>query len=395
MVPACIAGLGIGSYASVPAVLGPLVCRAQGVVAQAPTDFAMSDLLPVATMMPLVAGICAATLASKSEAFGHRRLAFICSVVYPGGVYLLSAAAVQAHSLPAFAASYAMLGGVGFYCGYPQLPPFLSSTWFPDRRGLVVSIYMSFFGGGMLVAVPVLQKLLAHFRAAPVRLGGIDEVITTTSDAGQRLAMVEGKEVEVIVATTRDLVEAGFGSSIAEGVFVLGTGSNGVCEAMVATGGGVFCIMQAAAWGYRLPATRVYGQPDLPAQEATVVVDVPASKDAAAEGQDAGGTAATTLGAPVAGAPAAGASAAGAPAAGVVASVVPASATDISGNVTLPGAMYTANMYLLFAGSLGVCMTGLPWIQLSKFMVNDIFGAGQRSYHRQHPHAAAARRRAK
>jgi len=28
----------------------------------------------------------------------------------------------------------------------------------------------------MMVAVPVLQRLLAHFRSPPVRVGGIDEV---------------------------------------------------------------------------------------------------------------------------------------------------------------------------------------------------------------------------
>ena len=44
-------------------------------------------------------------------------------------------------------------------------------------------------------------------------------------------------------------------------------------------------------------------------------------------------------------------------------------------DVTLRAAMSTPNFYLLFAGSVGVCMTGLPFIQLSKFMVNDIFGA--------------------
>ena len=169
LAPACVAGVGIGTYASVPAVLGPFVCRAQGVVAQAPTDFTISALLPVATMMPLVAGVAAAALASQSEKFGHRRLAFVCSFVYPLGVYGLSAAAINAHSIEGFALSYALLGGLGFYCGYPQLPPFLSSTWFPDRRGLVVSIYMSFFGSGMLIAVPVLQRLLAHFRTPPGR----------------------------------------------------------------------------------------------------------------------------------------------------------------------------------------------------------------------------------
>ena len=72
LVPACAAGVGIGTYASVPAVLGPLVCRAQGVVAQAPSDFAMSDLLPVATMMPLVAGIAAAGAAATGGRDLHR-----------------------------------------------------------------------------------------------------------------------------------------------------------------------------------------------------------------------------------------------------------------------------------------------------------------------------------
>ena len=113
LVPACIAGIGIGTYASVPAVLGPFVCRAQGVVAQAPSDFQMSELLPLATAMPLVAGILAATLAGKSEAIGHRRLAFMCSAIYPLGVYGLSALAVQSASLPLFGASYALLGGFG------------------------------------------------------------------------------------------------------------------------------------------------------------------------------------------------------------------------------------------------------------------------------------------
>ena len=143
-----------------------------------------------------------------------------------------SHAAVHAASLPAFAASYALLGGLGFYCGYPQLPPFLASTWFPDRRGLVVSVYMTAFGSGMLFAVPALQRLLAHFRSAPVRLGGIDEVALTLSEGGQRLALVDGVEREVVVATARDLTEAGVGSTLSEGVFLLGTGSNGVCEAM-------------------------------------------------------------------------------------------------------------------------------------------------------------------
>ena len=197
----------------------------------------MSELLPMATAMPLVAGILAATLAGKSEAIGHRRLAFLCSAIYPLGVYGLSALAVQEHSLPLFGASYALLGGFGFFCGHPQLPPFLSSTWFPDRTGLVVSLYMTAFGSGMLVAVPVLQRLLAHFRSAPEFVGPMTDVALTLGEGGSRLATVGGVEREVIVATARDLTESGFGGmGLEEGVYLLGTGSNGVCESMMAMG---------------------------------------------------------------------------------------------------------------------------------------------------------------
>lgn len=340
LVPACIAGIGIGTYASVPAVLGPFVCRAQGVVAQAPSDFQMSELLPLATAMPLVAGILAATLAGKSEAIGHRRLAFMCSAIYPLGVYGLSALAVQSASLPLFGASYALLGGFGFFCGHPQLPPFLSSTWFPDRTGLVVSIYMTAFGSGMLVAVPVLQRLLAHFRAPPTYLGGLSDVgALTIGEGGTRLASVAGVDREVIVATARDLTEAGFGSmGLEEGVYLLGTGSNGVVESMAVMGGGVFVLMQAAAWGYRMPMTRVYQPPPPePKEEAELEAAAAAAKPAVPP--------------------------------------VPTAAVPMASDVTLANAMGTPNLYLLFLGSVGVCMTGLPFIQLGKFMINDIFGA--------------------
>ena len=172
-----------------------------------------------------------------------------------------------------------------------------------------------------------------------MRLGGLEEVSLTLGDGGQRLALVDGVDREVIVATARDLVESGFGGmeGLSEGVFLLGTGSNGVCESMVCFGGGVFMLMQAAFWGYRLPATRVYQPPtDVEATPTADASAAAADKTAAGDG--------TADKPPVA-------------------------------DVTLSAAMGTPSIYLLFAGSVGVCMTGLPFIQLGKFMVNDIFGA--------------------
>lgn len=56
---------------------------------------------------------------------------------------------------------------------------------------------MAAFGSGMLFAVPILQRLLAHFRTPPVRIGGIEEVPLTLGEAGQRLAVVDGEQREV------------------------------------------------------------------------------------------------------------------------------------------------------------------------------------------------------
>ena len=39
--PACFAGTALGTYFAVPGVLGPHICRAQGVVAAAASDFSM------------------------------------------------------------------------------------------------------------------------------------------------------------------------------------------------------------------------------------------------------------------------------------------------------------------------------------------------------------------
>ena len=166
-----------------------------------------------------------------------------------------------------------------------------------------------------------------------MRLGGLDEVAFVLGDSGQRLVLVDGVEREVVVATARDLVESGFGSSLSEGVFLLGTGSNGVCESMLATGGLVFVLMQTAFWGYRLPATRVYQPPPLPPPPAETVAGAGAGVGAAAGAEPAAEPAAEAAAAPTGRA---------------------APSFDLS----LQAAMATPNMYLLFAGSVGVCPCG-------------------------------------
>ena len=53
LLPCAASGLSFGTIVAVPSLLGPLMCRAQGVVAQAPTDFTMGALLPYTTLPPM------------------------------------------------------------------------------------------------------------------------------------------------------------------------------------------------------------------------------------------------------------------------------------------------------------------------------------------------------
>lgn len=75
------------------------------------------------------------------------------------GTYSLAGLAVYANSVPAYGASSALVGGLGFYCLYPQIPPLLSAHWFPDRKGLAISLYFTSFGSGLFFASKMMQQL--------------------------------------------------------------------------------------------------------------------------------------------------------------------------------------------------------------------------------------------
>ena len=260
-------GLAIGTYATIPTVLGPSLCKVQGVVVSAHTDFTMSMLLSTTTLMPLTAGTAAVLLGTRVADMSMRRLSIFSSVAFPTGLFLLPAAAVHANEYYAFMLSYGLIGGLGFFTSYHQINPHLAARWFPSRhQGLALSIYFTAFGGGALIGVPVLRALLAHFRHAPTRLGSLSEITTTVGDHGQRIVTIDGVDHECIAATARDLAESGFGSGsmVEEGIFLLdGSGSSGACETMVCTGAAVFTLMHAAAWAYRQPHPQ--GSPPLAA----------------------------------------------------------------------------------------------------------------------------------
>ena len=372
--PACFAGTALGTYFAVPGVLGPHICRAQGVVAAAASDFSMGSVVPMAALMSLVAGVLAATLANYSAGFGVRRVALAGSVFFPAGIYFLPAVAVQANALTAYSLTTVAVGGFGFYCIYPQIPPLLSTRWFPDKPGLAVSIYFTGFGSGVIVASKVMQALLAHFRRAPERIGGLDEVPLTLGTHGERLAAVPlalgadadaasagsaaevvTRTVEVVLATQRDLVASGF-KGLEEGVYVVGTGSNGVCETMVGMGCLTFTMLHVAGWSYRLPHAT-----DAAEYQATAKAQLAVAKRKASDLRY------ETL------APAAQADATPATAAAAVPQLT-ADGRPMLDGYSLAEAHRTPHMYLLWASTGALGITGLPFLLSGQFMINDIFG---------------------
>ena len=368
--PASAIGLSVGSAATVPSVLGPSLCKAQGVLVSTAADFSMSHVLMCTTMMPLTAGVAAATLAPYAERFGVRRFALLSSIGFPLGLFVLPSVALDHNSFSCFFASYTLLGGLGFYSSYHQMPPHLGLRWFPENQGFALSLFFISFGGGALLAVPALRTLLATFRRAPTYVGSWGEISLITAEDGRRLVVVDGESLPAVVATARDLAEAGF-AGIPEGVYLLGGGSSGAGEAMLCLGATTFAALHCAAWGLRVPPAAVL--PAAVPSASVSSVSVPAvSVPAASESITSLTTASETATQPAA-LPATPPTIRHAipltphPEAGThqqreaLESQVPLPPPPLP-PVLLADAMLSPRFYLLFCGSFGVSMVGLPFI---------------------------------
>ena len=180
LLPACLSGVAIGTYASVPGVLGPHIARTQGVLAQVASDFSMSAIPPTVVSAGLVSGVLSIALAPHVKTLGARRIALAGSVLFPLGFFALPACAASMGHWSSFVASTSVLGGVGFWCVYPQLPPLLT-RWFRERQGLAVSIYFASFGSGLVVATSAIERLLSAFRSLPSPRRSAASIVATSS----------------------------------------------------------------------------------------------------------------------------------------------------------------------------------------------------------------------
>jgi hypothetical protein len=106
------------------------------------------------------------------------------------------------------------------------------------------------FGSGALVFGPVSQYLVKKFAKMPDYLGPVSDFTTKVID-GRLFTDINGAAVEVVIANSADIAKLPY--DLAEGLYVVGSGSTGAAEALGVIGAGYFTIMLASALAFKKP----------------------------------------------------------------------------------------------------------------------------------------------
>ena len=247
--PACVAiHLCIGSvYAW--SIFNPQLTRIHGVVASAPDDWTLAQVVWVFTVAIVALGLSAAFAGKWLEKVGPRAVGTVAALCWGGGL-APGAAGIAWHQLALLYFGYGVVGGCGLGLGYVS-PVSTLIRWFPDRRGMATGLAIMGFGGGAMIAAPLNEALMRIFYRPPQYLGQAAEVELTTI-AGRRVAMVDGQQRAVVVLAAGERAQLLVPAP--EGVYVVGTGNNGAAETFLVLGLGYLVCMLAAALAIRIPA---------------------------------------------------------------------------------------------------------------------------------------------
>lgn len=247
--PASVAiHLCIGSVYAWSSFNAPLT-RVLGVVTPAADDWGLSSVVAIFTVAIVFLGLSAAVAGSWLEKVGPRTVGLVAAACWGGG-FLIGGLGILMHQLWLLYLGYGVIGGCGLGLGYVS-PVSTLIRWFPDRRGLATGMAIMGFGGGAIIGAPLKEELVRQFYQTPQYLGSASEVELTTVE-GRRYGEVEGKRVEVVVISEKDVGQMIVKS--APGVYVVGTGSTGIAEAFFTLGALYFVVMLLAALSYRIPA---------------------------------------------------------------------------------------------------------------------------------------------
>ena len=237
--PANLVHLSIGSVYAY-SMFTPGLTTAQGVIAQAATDWTQAAVVPVFSASAVVLGLTTATLGTWVERAGPRHAALVGSALWSSAL-VTTAVGVHWHSLPLLYVGWSCLGGCAWGLMYLSRVTTIMK-WFPDRRGLATGLALSAFGTGAAVAPALIHTTMGLFAMPPDYVGPVvtsrddssnDAVVSlsTLADGTQVVAdhSVLGEPgTPVVVATEADAAAW----NLPSGAYVLGTGDTGTSKTL-------------------------------------------------------------------------------------------------------------------------------------------------------------------
>ncbi|CAM9966413.1 unnamed protein product [Scytosiphon promiscuus] len=247
--PAFLTHMCIGSPWAWSVVSGT-ISNELGIVSSAAGDWSMAEATLPMSIVFATLGVGAALGGTWAYKVGPRLSMSVASVCFGGGV-MLGGLGVNYHSLPLLYAGYGVLAGAGL--GLAYTPPIQAlMSWFPDKRALASGLTIAGFGSGALVFAPLVNALMEKFSKMPTYLGPMDQV-TTVMDEGKMFAKTATGLVEVVSVNAAELARLPY--DLAEGVYVVGTGSTGAAAALGVCAGALYsAIMLTSAMTIKTPA---------------------------------------------------------------------------------------------------------------------------------------------
>ena len=139
-----------------------------GITAPAAGDWKQTELAWIFTIAIVFLGLSAAVFGRWMEHAGPRKSGVVAACCWSLG-FFISAVGIRLHNIWLLYLGYGVLGGCGLGIGYIT-PVSTLIKWFPDRRGMATGMAIMGFGGGALIASPLSQLLLDHYRS-PTSVG--------------------------------------------------------------------------------------------------------------------------------------------------------------------------------------------------------------------------------
>ena len=230
-------------------LFNPALIKRLGVVTSAADDWTLKGVVWVFTVAIVFLGLAAAIAGHWLEKVGPRMVGVVAACCWSGG-FFIGGFGIVTGQLWLLYLGYGVLGGCGLGLGYVS-PVGTLIRWFPDRRGMATGIAIMGFGGGAMIAKPMIEGFLRYYHKLPDYLGSVDSLKLVTDETGRRLTEVAGEMKEVVIIGANDVVNMLVPGQ--EGVYLVGTGSVGVAQTFFTIGIIYLVVMLCAAFGYRVP----------------------------------------------------------------------------------------------------------------------------------------------